>query len=98
MFKLEKIIPEELKKKALEIKAEVEKQGNTYSVKIYNDTPYAIYVEYGAKDGRRFGYHKPKGKIFYVGNGARMFGRTKEKIRGKISEEIKSEILSRIKI
>lgn len=118
MFNLEKIIPAVLKKKALEIKAEVdkltpedtlelignnkvsevEKHGNVYTVRVYNDTPYAIYVEYGAKDGRRFGYHKPKGKIFYVGNGARMFGRTKEKIRGKISEEIKSEILSRIKI
>lgn len=86
MFNLEKIIPEVLKKKALEVKAEVdkltpedtlellennkvsevEKNGNTYSVKIYNDTPYAVHVEYGAKDGRKFGYHKPKGKLFYV--------------------------------
>lgn len=118
MFNLEKIIPAVLKKKALEVKAEVdkltpedtlellennkvswvEKNGNTYSVKVYNDTPYAVHVEYGAKDGRKFGYHKPKGNLFYVGNGARMFGRTKEKVRGKISEEIKSEILSRIKV
>ena len=118
MFNLEKIIPAVLKKKALEVKAEVdkltpedtlellennkvsgvEKDGNTYSVKVYNDTPYAVHVEYGAKDGRKFGYHKPKGRLFYVGNGVRMFGRTKEKVRGKISEEIKSEILSRIKV
>lgn len=117
MFNLEKIIPAVLKKKALEVKAEVdkltpedtlellennkvsgvEKDGNTYSVKVYNDTPYAIHVEYGAKDGRKFGYHKPKGKLFYVGNGARMFGRTKEKVRDKIAKEIKSEILSRMK-
>ena len=117
MFNLEKIIPAVLKKKALEVKAEVdkltpedtlellennkvsevEKNGNTYSVKVYNDTPYAVHVEYGAKDGRKFGYHKPKGRLFYVGNGARMFGRTKEKVRGKIAKEIKSEILSRIK-
>ncbi len=117
MFNLEKIIPAVLKKKALEVKAEVdkltpedtlellennkvsevEKDGNTYSVKVYNDTPHAIHVEYGAKDGRKFGYHKPKGKLFYVGNGARMFGRTKEKVRGKITKEIKSKILSRIK-
>ena len=118
MFNLEKIIPEVLKKKALEVKAEVdkltpedtlellennkvsevEKNGNTYSVKVYNDTPYAVHVEYWAKDGRKFGYHKPKGRLFYVGNGARMFGRTKEKVRGKIGKEIKSEILSRIKV
>lgn len=69
MFNLEKIIPAVLKKKALEIKAEVdkltpedtlellennkvsevEKNGNIYSVKVYNDTPYAIHVEYGRK-------------------------------------------------
>ena len=75
----------------------VEKNGNTYSVKVYNDTPYAVHVEYGAKDGRKFGYHKPKGKLFYIGNGARMFGRNKEKVRAKIGEQIKSEILSRMK-
>ena len=117
MFNLEKIIPAVLKKRALEVKAEVdkltpehtlellennkvsevEKDGNTYSVKVYNDTPYAVHVEYWAKDGRKFGYHKPKGNLFYVGNGARMFGRIKEKIRGKIGEQIKSEILSRMK-
>lgn len=118
MFNLEKIIPAVLKKKALEVKAgvdkltpedtlellesnkvsEVEKNGNIYSVKVYNDTPYAVHVEYGAKDGRRFGYHKPKGRVFYVGNGARMFGRTKEKIRGKIGKQIRDEILAKMKV
>ena len=118
MFKLEKIIPAVLKKKALEVKADVdrltpedtlellehnqisavEKSGDTYSIKVYNNTPYAVHVEYGAKDGRRFGYHKPKGKLFYIGNGARMFGRTKEKIRGKIGQQIRDEILARMKV
>lgn len=117
MFNLNKIIPQILKKKAKEVKAEVdrltpedtlellwnnkisevEKGGDTYSIKVYNTTPYAIHVEYGAKDGRNFSYNKPKGKVFYVGNGARMFWRTKEKIRGEIKKEIRDEILSRIK-
>ena len=115
MFNLEKIIPTVLKKKALEVKAEVdkltpedtlellenskvsevEKDGN---IKVYNNTPYAVHVEYGAKDGRKFGYHKPKGRVFYVGNGARMFGRTKEKIRGKIGKQIRDEILAKMKV
>ena len=118
MFNLEKIIPAVLKKKALEVKAgvdkltpedtlellennkvsEVEKDGNIYSVRVYNDTPYAVHVEYGAKDGRKFGYQKPKGRVLYVGNGESMFGRTKEKNRGKIGKQIRDEILAKMKV
>ena len=104
MFNLEKIIPAVLKKKALEVKAGVDKltPEDTLELlesnKVYNDTPYAVHVEYGAKDGRKFGYHKPKGRVFYVGNGARMFGRTKEKIRGKIGKQIRDEILAKMKV
>lgn len=76
--------------------SEVSKQWDTQSIRIYNPTPYAVHVEYGARDGRKFGYHKPKGSLFYVGNGARMYGRTKEKMKDTIPQMIEEEIMQAI--
>lgn len=42
---------------------------------IKNETPYAIYVEYGVH-GKEYTYHKPKWKAFYRGVGAGMVART----------------------
>lgn len=74
--------------------SEVSQEDTTYSVSVYNDTEYAKYVEYGRRDGRKFMYRKPKWTVFYVGNGARMFGRAKHKLYGKIRDDLFQAVLS----
>ncbi|MDR0651259.1 MAG: hypothetical protein LBG59_07890 [Candidatus Peribacteria bacterium] len=44
-----------------------------------------------------YGYHKPKGKLFYVGVGAAMFARTKVEITPKVTQTLITNIRQAIK-
>lgn len=46
--------------------------------RLYNETHYAYWVEIGV-GLKQYNYHKPKGKVFYRGVGARMFTKAYEK-------------------
>ena len=61
---------------------------NEIKGRVYNETKYWIYVEYGVKN-RDYNYHKPKGQIFYTWFWARMFTRW--------FDETKQEIITNIK-
>jgi hypothetical protein len=52
-------------------------------VNVTNDIEYAQYVEYWVKN-KPYNYHKPKGNVFRIGVGARMFQRTKEENQKEI--------------
>jgi hypothetical protein len=61
--------------------------GDTVVWKVVNDTEYAELVELGV--WLPFNYHKPKGKVFYRGSGARMFTRGLDSSRNEILNIIK---------
>ncbi len=57
---------------------------------IFNDTEWAIYVEFGlSKKWIKLNYHKPKGNVFYRGEWARMF----EKARIKHERDLFTNIM-----
>lgn len=61
---------------------------DTTSWKIYNDTPYWLFVEYWVMS-KKYNYNKPKWSIFYRWIWARMFTRW--------FDETKQEILNNIR-
>jgi hypothetical protein len=69
--------PEDTKELVLnnEIIPAKEEQQGTVSGSVKNETEYGVYVEYGV-EGKKYGYHKPKGQLFHIGVGAGMFTRT----------------------
>lgn len=72
--------------------AEADEVGGQIKGKVYNTTPYGIFVEKGVK-GRVYKYRKPRGFVFYVGHGARMFTRTAKEDKQKILQAIRKKLL-----
>lgn len=64
--------------------------GNRLSWAVFNDTPYAPYVEYGVW-GQKANYHK-NWVVFYVWVGARMFTRAYDKLKDKIIQNIRNAL------
>lgn len=60
--------------------------GASLHTRVYNNTEYAKYVEYGVS--RIFRYNKPKWKVFYRWEGAWMFGRTVHEMRDKLKTKL----------
>lgn len=71
---------------------EAEEKDGRISGTVYNDAPHNIIVEKGVK-GRIYKYRKPRGFVFYVGHGARMFTRTAKEDKQKILQAIRKKIL-----
>ena len=72
------------------------KKWNVYFGRVYNDTDYAKYVEYGVR-GKKYRYQKPKwNKWFYTGVGARMYARTVKEKEIEIIKKIKAVIKQQI--
>lgn len=93
--KIEEKTPEDTKTLVWSYK--IEKANVNWDIiswKVYNNTPYAFYVEYGVW-GRIFKYNKPKGNIFKVWVWARMITTTKEQESKNIIEIIKSKLWSK---
>ena len=64
--------------------------GQRVSGTVSNDTPYAVYVEYGVQQ-KTYNYHKYK-QIFFVWVGARMFTRAYDKFAPIITQKIKKAL------
>lgn len=64
---------------------------NIISWKIYNNTPYAYYVEYWVW-GKIYKYNKPKWNIFKIWVWARMMTKTKEDNQEEIVNIIKKSL------
>lgn len=71
---------------------EPEEKNNRITGSVYNDAPHNFIVEKGVK-GRVYKYRKPRGFIFYVGHGARMFTRTARDDKREILKAIRKRLL-----
>lgn len=58
---------------------------------IENDSGHAIFVEYW-RSGVMFWYHKPKWRLFYVGEWNRTFARAVDNVRDQVVQIIYNEI------
>jgi hypothetical protein len=90
--KIEDKTPEDTKKLVWSYKIQEARQTwNIISWKVYNNTPYAYYVEYWVW-GKIYKYNKPKGNIFKLWVWARMITQTKEEETWNITQIIKSKL------
>ena len=62
-------------------------EGNKLVWSVYNDTPYGVYVEYWVW-WRSYNYHKPKWRVFYNWEWARMFTRAMDENSREIANII----------
>ena len=72
------------------------RNGNKITGKVYNETPYAEYVEYGVRQAD-YNYYKDSGRRkglapFYTGIGARMFTRSADEEEQTLNNIIAKEL------
>ena len=91
-WKIEDLTPEDTKTLLWNYKIEPASQkGTIVSWKVFNDTPYAFWVEYWV-GGRIFNYNKPKGNIFKIWVWARMMTTAEEQNLPEIVNIIKNKL------